>query len=66
VARSARLPPDLVFFLRVDLGVMSIMAELRSIGEGRAIMSEIYEDASPGTPLGVLDTEWWATKAKSR
>jgi predicted unusual protein kinase regulating ubiquinone biosynthesis (AarF/ABC1/UbiB family) len=66
VARSARLPPDLVFFLRVDLGVMSIMAELRSIGEGRAIMSEIYEDARPGTPLGVLDTEWWATKAESR
>lgn len=63
VARSASLPPDLVFFNRVDLGVMAILAELRSIGEGRAIMAEIYEDAGPGTPLGVADTEFWAATA---
>ena len=63
VARSASLPPDLVFFNRIDLGVMAILAELRSFGEGRAIMEEIYEDAGPGTPLGVADTEFWAAKA---
>lgn len=63
VARSTSLPPDMVFFNRVDLGVMAIMAELRTIGNGRAIMSEIYEDASPGTPLGVADTEFWVAKA---
>jgi predicted unusual protein kinase regulating ubiquinone biosynthesis (AarF/ABC1/UbiB family) len=66
VARSAHLPPDLVFFLRVDLGVMSIMAELRTIGDARAIMDELYEDASPGTPLGILDTEFWTAKATSQ
>jgi hypothetical protein len=42
---------------------MAILAELRSIGEGRAIMAEIYEDAVPGTPLGVADTEFWAARA---
>jgi predicted unusual protein kinase regulating ubiquinone biosynthesis (AarF/ABC1/UbiB family) len=62
VVRSLRLPRDFVFLTRTDLGLWSVLAELRATGNWRAITAELDEGADPATDMGQADAAFWAAK----
>jgi len=62
VVRSLVLPRDYVFLTRIDLGLMSVLAELRATGYWRAIQAELDEGADPVTEMGGADAAFWAAK----
>ena len=64
VVRSLTSPPDYVFLSRIDLGVMSVLGELRATGAWRAIQSEMDLGAPPATSMGEADAAFWAAAAK--
>jgi hypothetical protein len=66
VIRALDMPRELVFFFRFDLGVLSVMSELRSTVAMRDIMTEIFDDGPPGSPLGEAESEFWLLKARTR
>jgi len=61
VVRSLSLPGDYVLLSRIDLGLFSVLGELRATGNWRAIQAELDEDAPPATPMGELDAAFWAS-----
>jgi predicted unusual protein kinase regulating ubiquinone biosynthesis (AarF/ABC1/UbiB family) len=63
VLRGASLPPDLVFFNRVDLGLFGLAAELRCISDVAALLNELYFDAVPSSPRGLADAMFWSAKS---
>ena len=62
VVRSLRLPKDFVFMTRIDLGLWSVLAELRATGYWRSIMAELDEGADPVTAMGKADAAFWAAR----
>jgi predicted unusual protein kinase regulating ubiquinone biosynthesis (AarF/ABC1/UbiB family) len=40
---------------RIDIGVMSLISELRGTNEWETIAAEYFEDADPATPMGTVD-----------
>jgi len=42
------------------------MSELRSTVAMRDIMTEIFDDGPPGSPLGEAESEFWSLKARTR
>jgi predicted unusual protein kinase regulating ubiquinone biosynthesis (AarF/ABC1/UbiB family) len=66
VIRALDMPRELVFFFRFDLGVLSVMSELRSTVAMRDIMTEIFDGGPPGSPLGEAESEFWSLKARTR
>jgi hypothetical protein len=63
VMRSLSLPKDFVFLTRIDLGLWSVLAELRATGHWRSIVAELDEGADPVTDMGKADSAFWAAKA---
>src|SRR5215471_13812767 len=61
VVRSVRLPGDYVFMSRIDLGLFSVLAELRATADWRAIQAELDENSPPATPMGEADAAFWAS-----
>jgi predicted unusual protein kinase regulating ubiquinone biosynthesis (AarF/ABC1/UbiB family) len=64
VVRSLTSPPDYVFLSRIDLGVMSVLGELRATAAWRAIQAEMDLGAPPATSMGEADAAFWAAAAK--
>lgn len=62
VVRALVLPRDYVFLSRIDLGLMSVLAELRATGYWRAIQAELDEGADPVTEMGRADAAFWAAR----
>jgi predicted unusual protein kinase regulating ubiquinone biosynthesis (AarF/ABC1/UbiB family) len=62
VVRSLRLPKDYVFLTRIDLGLWSVLAELRATGYWRSIVAELDEGADPVTDMGKADAAFWAAR----
>jgi predicted unusual protein kinase regulating ubiquinone biosynthesis (AarF/ABC1/UbiB family) len=52
LVRSMSLPRDYVFFSRVQLGVIAVLAELRATGYWRSMQAEMDEAAPPSTAMG--------------
>jgi len=61
VVRSLSLPGDYVFLSRIDLGLFSVLAELRATADWRGIQAELDENSPPATPMGEADAAFWAT-----
>lgn len=61
VVRSLRVPGDYVFMSRVDLGLLSVLAELRAAADWRGIRAELDDDAPPATPMGEAEAAFWAS-----
>lgn len=40
---------------RLDIGVMSLLAELRGTNDWRSMAAEYFEGADPATPMGKAD-----------
>jgi predicted unusual protein kinase regulating ubiquinone biosynthesis (AarF/ABC1/UbiB family) len=62
VVRSLSLPGDYVFLSRIDLGLFSVLAELRAAANWRGIQAELDEDAAPATPMGEANAAFWASR----
>lgn len=62
VVRSLHLPKDYVFLTRLDLGLWSVLAELRATGYWRSIVAELDEGAEPVTDMGKADAAFWAAR----
>lgn len=58
--RHITSPPDFAMLGRMDLGVLSLTAELRATAHWRAMADEFYEAASPVSALGELEAAFIA------
>ena len=61
VVRRLRTPGDLVFLSRIDLGLISLMAELEATNDWLAVGMEMDFDAPPATELGRRHARWVQT-----
>ncbi len=66
VVRSLSLPGDYVFLSRIDLGLQSVLAELRATADWRGIQAELDDGAPSATPLGAADAAFWASRQGAR
>jgi hypothetical protein len=62
VVRAVRAPREYIFLSRVQIGISTILAELRATGHWRAIDAEINADAPPATELGRLESEFFSAQ----
>lgn len=53
--RHLSSPPEYTVMSRIDIGVMSLISELRGTNYWRTIAAEYFEGADPATPMGKLD-----------
>jgi predicted unusual protein kinase regulating ubiquinone biosynthesis (AarF/ABC1/UbiB family) len=63
VVRSVSTPAEFTFLSRIDMGVMSVLAELRATADWRAIVEEMDFDGPPATAMGRAEAEYWAARA---
>ena len=64
VRRHSTIPKDFVFTNRIFIGLYSVLGALRATADWRAIFDEDVSGV-PTTPLGRLDAEFFAAKARS-
>ena len=59
VNRKMGVPGHYLFMSRIDMGLMSVLAELGATGHWRSIQQELDEGAEPFTDMGRADAEFW-------
>lgn len=59
VNRKMGVPGHYLFMARIDMGLMSVLAELGATGHWRAIQQELDEGAVPLTEMGRADAQFW-------
>lgn len=62
VTRRALIPPWLALPLRLDIGVLEVLAGLRATAPWGAITDEVDRGSAPVTRYGELDAEFWASR----
>jgi predicted unusual protein kinase regulating ubiquinone biosynthesis (AarF/ABC1/UbiB family) len=60
IVRSINTPGDFAFITRIDMGLMSVLAELRATADWLEIQNEQAFGAAPATPIGEADAAFWA------
>lgn len=63
IVRSLAAPGYFAFITRIDMGMMSVLAELRATAGWLAIQDELDLRAAPATPIGAADAAFWAAAA---
>jgi hypothetical protein len=63
VVRSLATPGEFVFLSRIDIGVMSILADMRATNDWMALGQEMDLGAEPAGSLGTTDAAYWAQRA---
>jgi hypothetical protein len=63
IMRKAASPAEDTMVVRMGTGTFAVLGGLRAAGYWNAIREECCGDASPLTPYGELDAEFWAGKA---
>ncbi len=53
--RHIVMPVTYTIMTRLDIGVMSLISELRATNDWQAISAEYFEDADPGTPMAIAN-----------
>jgi predicted unusual protein kinase regulating ubiquinone biosynthesis (AarF/ABC1/UbiB family) len=64
--RSVKTADDWLFFVRVEVGLMSVLAALQATTETRAVAIEMDLDGPPATPCGIADAEYWTARSVAR
>jgi len=64
--RRFNMPADYVLLMRINLGLMSVLAGLGATNTWRAIAEEFWHAAPPATALGRLDAEFRARRGTIR
>jgi predicted unusual protein kinase regulating ubiquinone biosynthesis (AarF/ABC1/UbiB family) len=65
VFRHIVMPVTYTILTRLDIGVMSLIAELRATNDWRAIALEYFEDADPGTPMAIANRAFRAERGRT-
>lgn len=60
--REASFPPDQMWFVRLELGMVAVLAQLRARGDWHRIAREAWFGDSPATELGRLSWEFLADR----
>jgi predicted unusual protein kinase regulating ubiquinone biosynthesis (AarF/ABC1/UbiB family) len=60
--REVKLPPEEIWFRRVQVGVFAILGQLRATANWHRIMREHVFGDEPSTELGRRDAEFWAAR----
>jgi len=63
ILRFADMPKNFVLLSRIDLGLMSVLAELRASGDWRSIQAELDDGAAPVTVMGTAEAQFLAGSA---
>lgn len=66
IVRAMHPSRDYIFMTRIDMGLMSVLAELGATGHWRAIQAEMDDGADPATELGEAEAEFWESRGLSR
>ena len=61
--RRFNLPADYVLLMRINLGLISVLASLTPTQSWRATSEEFWHDGPPSTALGRLDAAFRAARA---
>ncbi len=61
--REIKVPPDEIWFRRVQVGVFAVLGQLRATGNWHRIMREYVFGDEPSTELGRLEAEYWRGRA---
>jgi predicted unusual protein kinase regulating ubiquinone biosynthesis (AarF/ABC1/UbiB family) len=64
VLRKLNTEGDYVFQLRIDLGLMSVLGDLRATADWRAIAAEWDFGGPSATPMGEADATFWAATSE--
>jgi predicted unusual protein kinase regulating ubiquinone biosynthesis (AarF/ABC1/UbiB family) len=62
LVRRMNAPKDWVFMSRIDMGLMSVLAELGATGSWASIQREMDDGAPAQTELGRLEAKYWAAR----
>ena len=68
ISRTANVPRDFVILQRINLGLMSLFAELNATRNWRRITEELWpwkDDAPPSTPMGEAIAVWVEERASA-
>jgi hypothetical protein len=60
--REVKLPPEEIWFRRVQVGVFAILGQLRATANWHRIMREYVFGDEPSTELGRQDAEFWRAR----
>jgi predicted unusual protein kinase regulating ubiquinone biosynthesis (AarF/ABC1/UbiB family) len=65
IAPYANIPRSYVIVQRINLGLFSVLAEMRATGDWRALAEEIWPffQGPPSTPMGEAEAAWRISKA---
>ena len=61
--RHVETPPDYVFLMRIDLGLMAVLAELRACNHWGSIEAEYLDGAPALTEMGQADDAFFGSSA---
>jgi hypothetical protein len=62
VARDLKVPPEEVWFRRVEVGVFAVLGQLRATGNWHRVAGETLFGYDPATPLGEAAREYFARR----
>jgi len=65
-ARAMKVPPEEVWFRRLQVGVFAVLGHLRATANWHRIMRQYIFEEEPSTELGRLDWAFWADRLPSR
>lgn len=60
--REAKLPPEEIWWRRVQVGVFAVLGQLRASANWHRIMREYVFGEQPSTELGRQDAEFWSAR----
>jgi predicted unusual protein kinase regulating ubiquinone biosynthesis (AarF/ABC1/UbiB family) len=64
--RHVVMPVTYTIMTRLDIGVMSVISELRATNHWRAIAEEYFEDADPGTPMAIANRAYREDRERTK
>jgi hypothetical protein len=62
VARDLQVPPEEIWFRRVEIGVFAVLGQLRASGNWHRMTRETWFGDPPATPLGEDEREYFSRR----
>jgi hypothetical protein len=62
VARDLQVPPEEIWFRRVEIGVFAVLGQLRASGNWHRMARETWFGDSPATALGEAEHEYFSRR----
>lgn len=63
INKWSTIPPDYLILQRITIGLFAILGRLNATANWRRILTELWWDGPPATPMGELEAAWLASTA---